>query len=170
MKRTLLLAFAASAAPLASAAGLTVDVELPRIDTAEYHRPYVAVWIERPDHSVAANLSVWYDHDMRNNEGIKWLKDMRQWWRRGGRALDMPLDGVTMATRAPGRHSFAYTDGSAPLGTLAAGKYRLIVEASREHGGRELVEVPFVWPPAQAVRAESSGTHELGHVAVTLTP
>ncbi|MDX1550041.1 MAG: DUF2271 domain-containing protein, partial [Lysobacter spongiicola] len=64
------------------AAGLDVTLEIPRLNVAEYHRPYVAVWIERPDHSVAANLAVWYDDDMKGDEGTKWLKDMRQWWRR----------------------------------------------------------------------------------------
>ena len=40
--------------------------KLPRIDVADYRRPYVAVWLERPDNSVAANLAVWYDVKMRN--------------------------------------------------------------------------------------------------------
>ena len=48
----LLLPFSVSAAELA------LDVEIPRLDVAEYHRPYVAVWIEREDASVAANLAV----------------------------------------------------------------------------------------------------------------
>ena len=56
------------------AAGLNVGVEVPRLDVAEYHRPYVAVWIERADASVAATLSVWYDVKMRNAEGTKWLR------------------------------------------------------------------------------------------------
>ena len=47
------------AAP-AFAATADVTVDIPRMDVAEYHRPYVAVWIEREDRSVAANLAVWY--------------------------------------------------------------------------------------------------------------
>src|SRR5690606_23963404 len=34
-----------SAAP-AQASGLTVTVEIPRLGVSEYHRPYVAMWIE----------------------------------------------------------------------------------------------------------------------------
>ncbi len=45
--------------PLA-AADLEISVEIPRLNVAEYHRPYTAIWIERPDQSFAANLAVWY--------------------------------------------------------------------------------------------------------------
>src|SRR5690606_40207615 len=41
-------AVSAAAAP-ALAADLSVSVELPRINSASYHRPYVAVWIERSE-------------------------------------------------------------------------------------------------------------------------
>ena len=53
----------------AVAGGLNVGVELPRLEVAEYHRPYVAVWLERADGSVAANLSVWYELKKRDAEG-----------------------------------------------------------------------------------------------------
>ena len=85
----------------ASAADIAIKVEIPRLAVAEYHRPYVAIWIERPDQSVAANLAVWYDVKLKNNEGTKWLKDMRQWWRKSGRELAMPADGLSSPTRAP---------------------------------------------------------------------
>jgi hypothetical protein len=45
----------------ASASEMNVAVELPRLDVAEYHRPYVAIWIEREDQSFVANLAVWYE-------------------------------------------------------------------------------------------------------------
>ena len=65
--------------PTANAADLGLSIEVPRLDVAEYHRPYVAIWIENPDQSVAADLAVWYDVAKKNNEGAEWLKDMRQW-------------------------------------------------------------------------------------------
>lgn len=152
------------------AAGLNVGVEIPRLDVAEYHRPYVAVWIERADASVASTLSVWYDVKMRNAEGTKWLKDMRQWWRKAGRDMQMPADGVSGATRAPGEHALTFADSKAPLGKLPAGDYQLVVEAAREVGGRELVRVPFAWPPKSAQTARAKGEHELGAVTVDLKP
>src|SRR3546814_6317757 len=62
--------------------------------------------------SVAANLAVWYDTDQRDNEGVKWLKDLRQWWRRIGRDAAMPVDGVSGATRPPGTHDIAFEIGT----------------------------------------------------------
>lgn len=159
----------AIAQPLA-AADLTVNIELPAFNVSDYRRPYVAVWIERPDNSVAANLAVWYDVNMREARGTEWLKDMRLWWRRIGRDLTVPIDGVTSATRAPGEHTLSFALGQAPLGKLAAGEYRLIVEASREHGGREVITVPLQWPLTAGATLNAQGEHELGAIAVRLAP
>lgn len=85
------------------AADLEVTLEIPRVNVAEYHRPYVAIWVERPDQSVAANLSVWYDQQTSKAEaGTTWLKDLRQWWRKAGRELKMPVDGVSRRHPSPG--------------------------------------------------------------------
>ena len=97
---------AALAAPaFACAAEATLKVELPRLTVAEYHRPYLAVWLEKAaDPGFAANLVVWYDRDKRDNGGAKWLKDMRSWWRKSGH--DAPaVDGITGATRTTGEHA-----------------------------------------------------------------
>lgn len=160
----------AASLPL-GAAQLHIDVELPDITAADYRRPYVAIWLERPDNSVAANLAIWYDVRMRNNEGETWLKDMRLWWRRSGRELSLPVDGVTSATRSPGTHALSFAHGVAPLGELEAGSYRLVIEASREHGGREVVTVPLEWPPSGATPTlDAAGEHELGRIQVRLEP
>lgn len=155
---------AAVAGP-ALAADLTVQVEVPRIATAAYHRPYVAIWIETPDQTAVRTLSVWYDVAMRDGEGRDWLKDLRTWWRKGGRAMTMPADGVSGATRAPGRQSV--TIPGARLNGVAAGQYTLVVEAAREQGGREVVRVPFRWGAANT--ANASGSTELGAVRVTVS-
>ncbi|KAF0814424.1 hypothetical protein IGB42_01325 [Andreprevotia sp. IGB-42] len=151
------------------AADLGVKIEIPRLTVAEYHRPYVAAWIERADQSVAANLAVLYDVNKKGAEpGTKWLQDLRQWWRKGGRDLQMPLDGVSGATRPVGEH--ALNIDKATLAKLPAGDYNLAVEAAREGGGRELVRVPFSWPPKKADTAKIQGQHELGAVTVDLKP
>jgi hypothetical protein len=154
----------------AFAAGLNVGVELPRLSVAEYHRPYVAVWIERADNSVAANLATWYQVGKRDNEGTKWLKDLRQWWRRTGRELAMPVDGVSSATRPAGTHQLQFTEGSKPLGTLAPGEYKLVVEAAREAGGHEVVSLPFTWPAAPGAQLKAQGSSELGTVTLDAKP
>lgn len=151
---------------------LKLSVDIPQLSVAEYHRPYVAIWIEKPDQTVAANLAVWYDvkKTTGNEPGTTWLKDMRQWWRRTGRDLKMPVDGVSGATRPPGSHQVTFTEGKTPLGTLPAGSYQLVVEAAREVGGRELLRIPFQWPAKSAQEAKAKGEHELGAITLTVKP
>ena len=166
--RTLTLAATAAVASAvatpALAADLNVSIEIPRLSVAAYHRPYVAVWIERPDNTAVRTLAVWYEVS-NVAEGKDWLKDMRTWWRRGGRSLTLPADGISSATKAPGTHAVRVP--GARLSNLPAGNYVLVVEAARELGGREAVRVPFRWGSANTGRA--SGSTELGAVAVTVT-
>lgn len=152
------------------AASLDVDIELPQMQVADYRRPYVAVWLEHPDHRVAANLAVWYDLKMAKEEGRQWLKDLRLWWRRSGRELDLPVDGLTSATRRPGTHRLSFSADTSALSELAAGEYQLFIEAAREHGGREVLSLPLHWPPQTSTRSEVRGEHELGRIGLTLTP
>ena len=154
----------------ALAADLSIKIEIPVLSVAEYHRPYVAMWIERANQSVAANLAVWFDLKQKNNDGTKWLKDLRQWWRRSGRELAMPVDGLSGATRAAGEHQVTWSSDKSPLQTLAAGEYQLVVEAAREVGGRELLRLPFQWPPRAPAVAKVAGEHELGAVTLDLKP
>ena len=69
---------------------------------------------------------------------------MRTWWRKSGRTLNNPVSGITGATRAPGPQKISFTPKQ--IGKLAPGSYELVVEASREAGGRELLRMPlFGW-------------------------
>jgi hypothetical protein len=121
----------------AMAADLTLKFELPQLNVAEYHRPYVAAWLENGEQKVVANLAVLYDVKKKDNAGTKWLKDMRQWWRKSGRDVAMPMDGVSGATRAPGEVALSFPLAKDALNKLPAGNYQLVVEAAREAGGRE---------------------------------
>jgi hypothetical protein len=163
---TAALGAAGTIAAPATAQTLNLSVSIPRLTVAEYHRPYVAIWIEK-DGAAPRTLSVWYDHDMKNGEGAKWLRDVRQWWRASGRTMQFPADGVTGATRAPGEQKIAFTAGRGALGPLAPGNYTLLVEAAREVGGREVVRLPFVWPPRPGASVKAAGSSELGAVALT---
>jgi hypothetical protein len=165
-----LLTFAgatAAGAP-AMAADLNVTVEIPRLSVAEYHKPYVAIWIENPaDASAAGTLAVWYDADNREDHGAKWLKDMRQWWRKAGREMSFPADGVSGATRAPGPQKLVFAGSKGALKALKPGQYNLVVEAAREVGGHEAVRVPFTWgKPGKP--ASAKGSAELGAVTVSV--
>lgn len=156
----------------AFAGDLEVTIEIPRLQAAEYHRPYVAMWVERPDQSVAANLAVWYDQQSSKPEaGTTWLKDLRQWWRKAGRELKMPLDGVSGATRPAGTHTVTFKGTRPALTGLPAGSYQLVIEAAREVGGREILRVPFQWPAAAGAKpGQTKGQFELGAIQVTVKP
>jgi hypothetical protein len=154
----------------ATAQQLDISVEIPRLQVAEYHRPYLAIWVEKESGGVAANLAVWYDIKLKDDKGLEWLKDMRQWWRRTGRDLAFPIDGVTGATRAPGKHSLQFVQGREPLGQLPEGNYRLMVEAAREVGGREVLQLPFSWPPESEQQSSVSGSSELGEFSFQIKP
>lgn len=171
MKKTFAMAaLLAASMQSAVAADLSIKVQIPTLNVAEYHRPYVAVWIENQDQSIASNLAVWYQTDRRKEDGAQWLKDLRQWWRRGGRAETMPIDGVTGATRPVGEHSLDFNSSSKQLADLRPGQYNLVVEAVREVGGRELLRVPFDWPGTQAQHATVQGKAELGTVTLDVKP
>jgi hypothetical protein len=160
------VALTAFAGP-ASAADLSLSVEIPQLPVAEYHRPYVAIWIEGADQSIAANLAVWYQV---RGDHTKWLPDLRQWWRRGGRDLKVPADGLTGATRPVGQHLLKFDAAQAPLAGLKPGQYTVVVEAVREVGGREAVRIPFEWPIKAAKQGSANGSKELGAVALSLNP
>jgi len=153
----------------AYAAELEVSVEIPKLNVAEYHRPYVAVWIEGADGKAAADLAVWYQlKDTAEGHGTKWLPDLRQWWRKSGRNLDLPVDGVTGPTRPVGRHTIRVDANAPQLKKLPAGEYTLVVEAVREVGGRELLKIPFTWPARGAQSGKAQGSSELGAVSLAI--
>jgi hypothetical protein len=155
----------------AYAAELEINVEIPKLNVAEYHRPYVAVWIEGADQKVASNLSVWYQmKDTAEGHGTKWLPDLRQWWRKSGRALQVPVDGVTGPTKPVGMHALSFRDAQPQLKDLAPGEYTLVVEAAREVGGRELVKIPFSWPAKAPQAGKAQGSTELGAVTLSVKP
>jgi hypothetical protein len=152
----------------AIAADLSVKFELPQLNVAEYHKPYVAMWIEKADGSIASTLSVLYDVKKKDNAGEKWVKDMRTWWRKAGREAQLPIDGVSGATRAAGVHTLSFGPARTGIDKLPAGDYKLVVEAAREAGGRELVRVPFSLPAKGKVAASANGKEELGPVSITI--
>ena len=71
--------------------------------------------------------------------------------------LTVLVDVLAVGLRAPA------------LAGLPAGRYQLAVEVAREHGGRELVRVPFEWGGA-ANAAQAQGEKELGQVTVNVEP
>lgn len=170
-----------AATSVACAGTMELNITIPRLQVSEYHRPYVAGWIEREDGSVAAELLVWYQQDKAESrqggealkpgeDGRKWLLDLRQWWRRIGRTQERPADAVAGATPPPRTHRLQFGAGHPAIQGLATGSYRLVVEAVREVGGREVLKLPFDWPVVEPVSHSARGKTELGEVVLQLQP
>ena len=153
----------------AVAADLTVKFEIPQLNVAEYHRPYVAIWLERADQTIASNLAVLYDVKKKDNGGTKWVKDLRTWWRKAGREMELPMDGVSGATRSTGMQTMSFGPARTQIDKLPAGDYKLVIEASREAGGRELVRIPFTLPAKPGQLLNASGKEELGAVSLQVS-
>lgn len=148
----------------AAAQTMDVQVTVPRQTVAEYHAPYVAMWVEGAGWP-ARTLQIWYDYDNRENGGKKWLADVRQWWRTSGRTLTLPANGVSGATRPPGAQKISFP--AARFAGMTPGQYTLSIEAAREVGGREVVRIPFSWPPKPGQHITVAGKTELGTVTLS---
>ncbi|WP_438863609.1 DUF2271 domain-containing protein [Neptunicella sp.] len=153
-----------------SAATIEANVELPKLDVAEYHAPYLAMWIQSQDRSQIKNLALWYDHDKANQKGQEWLKDLRQWWRRSGRSLSLPVDAITGATKTAGSYQVSFDSEALALNDLPAGEYQFYIEAVREVGGREVLSVPFTLPINHTQTLNVQGKKELGRIDLTIKP
>jgi thiamine biosynthesis lipoprotein len=128
---------------------LTVNVELPQPQGFGARRPYLAVWIEDKDRFPVRTLALWFNKP-------RWLNELRAWYR-DDRLRAMAegteiLNSITSATRFPGKYTFKW-DGKDNAGKLVkAGRYTVLVEAAREHGGYSLTrhQIDFNGQPSQA--------------------
>lgn len=125
-----------SSAPLLAQPSLDIELTVPSIDSPEYQRPYVAVWVEDARQQPVRTLELWREQD-------DWLKDLRRFWRKVGRRDSQVVDAVTSATRLSGTYQLHW-DGKDDQGqALADGDYVLHLEAAREHGGRSHLSQPL---------------------------
>lgn len=138
----------------AAASQLEVAFELPNIDSADYQRPYVAIW--RESKGGHETLLLWH---LKRKDEDKWLPDIRRWWRKLGRYGEAP-DAVTGATRGPGqyRESFQLADSS---------PFTLLLEVVREDGGRSLIKQPIDFSSGEGVFELPAG-EEIGPITITL--
>ncbi|GGZ96879.1 hypothetical protein GCM10008090_01400 [Arenicella chitinivorans] len=144
---------------MASAESISLSVTVPELEVDPYHRPYVAVWLETPQRKGVEVISVWYEQD-------EWLKDLRQWWRKLGRADATAYQGVTGATRKPGTYTYEW---QVPEG-ITAGDYVLCFEASREAGGRDFLRQTVYLGAGTPQAYQLTGNYEFGEIAISIQP
>ena len=138
---------------------LDIQVELPKIETGTYHRPYVAVWIENEQQQPVRLIEAWL-------EKPDWIKDLRRFWRKLGRSEPQLIDAKTGATKGPGNYKVRWDGKDEQGNAVAAGNYVLFVEAAREQGGRNLAKQAFTWD-GSAVQIEIKASKELGKIQLT---
>jgi hypothetical protein len=102
--------------------------------------------------------------------GARWLNEVRQWWADSGNNLQFPVDGLTSASRAAGTYELTFASTDPKLAALPPGKYKLMVEAAREHGGEETLSIPFTWPATAPQNGKAAGRSELGAVELNIKP
>ncbi|AQS35917.1 putative periplasmic protein [Shewanella psychrophila] len=144
--------------------GLDVEINLPEITQGQYLRPYTAVWIENAKGKHVSTLALW-----RWDEGYKWLKDIRRWWRKAGREDSQLVDGVSSATRPEGKYLLHWDMTGVDGKTVPNGRYTLLVEVVREHGGRDLVRHKFELG-SEEFTAHIAPTHETGEIKIHFQP
>lgn len=140
------------------AASFNINVSIPKMKTAEYHAPYVAIWVENNESKAVEDIAVWHEKN-------KWLKDLRTWWRRSGRYATIPIDGITGPTRRPGQYTINWNSAELP-----DGNYAIVFESVREVGGREKIKLPFTLPIKNTITKSAQGKTELGEIRVSIEP
>ena len=141
------LALAPTQAP-AAPLEVTVNLELARIEAQRYRRPYVAVWVEDQDKFPIRTLALWLEKE-------RWLPELRAWYRDD--RLRLLAEGhpvvttVSSATRPAGKYTLKWDGKDAKGVAVKPGKYTVCLEASREHGGYQILrqEVDLVGPAKQ---------------------
>lgn len=137
-----------------------VEFEIPELDVAEYRRPYIAIWINDSTGQAVQSLLV-------AGDSARWLRELRQWWRKLGRSDDGLIDATAGATRNPGRYQLEWDGRSFNGKKVAAGNYELHVEVAREHGDHEILVLPFVLD-GKPIKLKQQGKQELGSVTLNL--
>ena len=137
-----------------------IDYEIPALDVAEYRRPYLAIWITDKEGKSIRQLQLLGD-------GARWLRELRSWWRKVGRADDSLIDALAGATRKPGRYTLEWDGRDAHGNFVAQGNYQLHIEVAREHGEHESLMLPFSLT-SNALKKTVEGSKEIGAVTVIL--
>lgn len=155
------LAFTAADGPAAAQAGgegrpvaerpvgrelleLVVQFELAKSEGYDYHRPYVAVWLEDEEGKPVRTGLLFLET---KQPGPQWHRELIRWYRndQARRKTDETdlIGTISGATRGPGEYKVVF-DGLDDRGkVLKPGKYVLLLEVSREHGEYQLIRAPL---------------------------
>lgn len=115
---------------------VTVGLNLNLIQGFRITRPYVAVWVEDEDGHPVRTIALWFNKLNFLHELTTWYGDELLYRTDGAREL---VRSISSATRPAGQYTLQW-NGTDDAGKLVKpGKYRVFVEASREHGTHQLM-------------------------------
>jgi len=145
---------------------LAVDLEIAPQQGYRYHRPYVAVWVEDSGGRPVRTLSLWVNTTGR---GPRYIRELRRWFSMerdqedsGGPDL---VSTVSSATRLPGQYSVTWNGRDDRGNVVDQGSYRVVIEASREHGSYQLMQQELMLA-TKPVSADLAGNEEIGRARV----
>jgi thiamine biosynthesis lipoprotein len=137
---------------------LQLDYQLPDHGPGSKN-PYLSIWLSDAQHQRIRQLKL-------HGEQQRWLPELRSWWSLQ-RKNPLDLDSISGATRKSGRYQLQW-DGRDQQGQpLKPGRYTLVLEAAREHGGYEKLKIELDWQ-ANA-QGQLSGSKEMGLVRWQVT-
>ncbi len=148
---------------------LIIDLEVPTLPSDSYFKPYIVVWIENENREYLDTIALWYQVKRENSsqeDGKKWLKDLRQWWRKSGRKYGKNIDAVTGATRRPGHYRLHWQLTPEYQKKTIGKPLFLHIEAVREEGGRRFQRIPIEASTKTVTRIPAKG--ELGEISLTI--
>jgi thiamine biosynthesis lipoprotein ApbE len=125
-----------------------VNLELARIEAQRYRRPYVAVWVEDKDKFPIRTIALWLEKD-------RWLPELKSWYRDDRLRLlaegNEIVASVSSATRPAGKYTLKWDGKDAKGALVKPGRYTICIEASREHGGYQILrqEIDLTAGPKQ---------------------
>lgn len=130
----------------------------PPSGSGRYHKPYVAVWIEDSNGKMVRTISLW---SMQAKKGVKWLPDLRKWYRSNGKKEDTK----SSATRPPGSYSVSWDGLNDKKVRMPTGEYTVFVEVAREDGpyGRARLPITLGNTPTKTTK---EGKGDLGSVVI----
>lgn len=129
------MAKAAAPRPASTPLDLLITLEIARVDSPRYRRPYVAVWVRDADNQPVRAISLW-------SEKPRWLNELHNWYHDYPTVTAYGGDlspSISSATRPPGKYTLRW-DGKDDKGNLVKpGVYEICIEAAREHGGYDFL-------------------------------
>lgn len=124
-----------------------VQIELPAFEK-KHQNPYFALWLSRANNENKALVVV--------RQKVKWLRDLKKFWRSIARENRAESDAVTGATNKNKKFNYEFI--------LDEHWDNISLEVAREHGKKEVISLPI-----SIEKKCSTGKLEIENICVQIT-